>query len=84
MIELVVEKYCQNCEDFEPNVISEKLYPHTFSRECDYYNESDELIIRTKVTCTRGKRCARQIKYLERQVGNSIDTERISKSGTED
>lgn len=64
MIRLVVEDYCQNCPDFEAEVHVETLY----SNEYDFAATEPRVRYETRVTCAKARRCAAQVRYLERKI----------------
>lgn len=55
MINLEIEKYCNNCSEFEPAVIKEK--------ERDFYGNC---ICDTVVKCKHSDRCIALMEYLKR------------------
>lgn len=58
MIELRVENYCQNCDEFEPVAEVMKSY--------DIAMEDKEGL--TKVSCKHAHRCSELIRYLKKEM----------------
>ena len=64
MIRLVVEEYCHNCPDFEAEVHVETLYLSNY----DCVVNEPRTKYETMVTCAKARRCAAQVRYLERKI----------------
>ena len=64
-INLKVEEYCHNCPDFEPvkNTI------HTSVLDLNHMTNSHEKrdVYNTTIECKHKKRCAAQMRYLQKQ-----------------
>lgn len=71
MIKLQVEEYCQNCPDFEPDIFKqhETLYADNMPivDPLCYVQPETRHICETTVECKYKKRCAAQIRYLQKQ-----------------
>lgn len=59
MIKLTVEDYCQNCPEFEADVIKTKAF-------C-----VDEVINHTTITCEHRDKCAQLKSYIERNTNKN-------------
>lgn len=64
-INLKVEEYCQNCPDFEPDVDRRTLYMEGFDPAT--YTNVNKTICETTVECKYKRRCAAQMRYLQKQ-----------------
>lgn len=65
-INLKVEEYCHNCPDFEPSAMKQT----EILRACNLNDPYDFEAVRinnTLVECKYKKRCAAQMRYLQKQ-----------------
>lgn len=64
-INLKVEEYCQDCPDFEP----EKITVHIDVLDLNPISNSHEKrrVYNTTIECKHKKRCAAQMRYLQKQ-----------------
>lgn len=69
-INLKVEEYCQNCPDFEPVVQKDcerMLVTHHIVDPLNFAEPEVKHICETTVECKYKKRCAAQMRYLQKQ-----------------
>lgn len=66
MIRLIVEEYCQECADFEPETEKTNYYAGEFKIKCN-----------TDVYCKHKDRCATVAKWMKEKEGVS-DGDRVS------
>ena len=64
-INLKVEEYCHNCPDFVPD--TEVDYLHQEGINPITYKHEDRSICETTIKCKHKKRCAAQMRYLQKQ-----------------
>lgn len=66
-IEFKVKEYCENCNEFEPDVDKDSYTVEDFDfihneERCRYYTN-------TTVTCKHAQRCESMVKWLKKQKG---------------
>ncbi len=64
-INLKVEEYCQNCPDFDP--VTDKHTLHMEGFDPGTYTNVNKTICETTVECKYKRRCAAQMRYLQKQ-----------------
>lgn len=88
MVELILEDYCDECRDMDIKTEITTLAPGHITRSGKTIDDTDDFdrnVVYICLTCSKAKRCAAQVRYLERRFkGYGNDGERIPESGNED
>lgn len=73
MIKLVVDKWCENCKEFEPNI---EVDDDTLV-EFDYINGTNKYHYRvnTTIRCVHAARCNGMKKYIETQLRRGLNND---------
>ena len=69
MIELRVEKYCENCTEFEPEmqVDVKRVYSDGI-----VYGREEIVSVNTSVTCKHAERCENIRKFIEKETEEEV------------